>query len=220
MTEAEKIRETERIVSKGDWARRVAIIGAVIGPIAVAIAIYSAAVNVQQGGDINRIEKTACAKDATSEECQRVSRKAAEARSIADTCIAFWKVGYPCPAPGTRDIPAGRDGSSGEVFKPSPFTTVPGDGSANQGARGDPKPVSQGQGGQDEVEPGQDNPNSQTPAGGDTSAPPTTIIVNPGASPPASSPPAAETATGNEVEAGAGVDLDPVLGLPCKLLGC
>lgn len=220
MTEAENLIETDRVISKADWARRLAMVGAVVGPIAIAFAIWAIIVNTEQDADINRIERSACTKSAESKECQRVTREAAEARSIADTCIAFWKVGYPCPAPGTRDIPAGRDGSSGEAFKPSPFTTVPADGSANQGARGDPKPVSQGQGGQDEVEPGQDDPDPQTPAGGDTSAPPTTIIVNPGASPPASSPPAAETTTGNEVEAGAGVDLDPVLGLPCKLLGC
>ncbi len=94
--------ELERVVSRAKWGR-----GLFVGAISViCLALISAiafaiVVNFQQETKITRVEQSACAQDPTSGECQKVKRESDEAQSIADTCIAFWKVGYACPRPGS-----------------------------------------------------------------------------------------------------------------------
>ena len=121
MTEQERIEEAERIVTRAGRGRAVFALGvAAIFLIAVAAlggAIVANVVNFEQDTKITNVERTACAKAPNSEECQRVKRRSDRARSVADSCIAFRKVGYPCPRPGSRvSLPVA---SGGDALQPA-----------------------------------------------------------------------------------------------------
>jgi|GEM_PF-3354583 len=99
--------EAERVVSRARRGRAV-FVGLVallcFGGIAWAIVV-----NFEQDTKITRVERSACAQAPASAECQKVKRRSDRKRSIADTCIAFWKVGYPCPKPGSGVTAASAD---------------------------------------------------------------------------------------------------------------
>lgn len=91
------------------WAksehRKQVILGLAVAGAIIAIigATFAVVVNVKQGRDITRVEHSACATEPAGALCQRVKRESDEAQSIRDTCRSFWKVGYPCPKPGTEE---------------------------------------------------------------------------------------------------------------------
>jgi hypothetical protein len=96
--------EVEKIVSKADRARLVfvaAIAGACfLAVAALGVAIVANVVNARQDTKLERF--SACEDDPGGDLCQRIKRESDEARSIKDTCRSFWKVGYPCPRPGSK----------------------------------------------------------------------------------------------------------------------
>lgn len=49
-----------------------------------------------------RVEHSACQVDAAGQECQRTKQESSQAASVYTTCIAFKKVGYICPKPGSQ----------------------------------------------------------------------------------------------------------------------
>ena len=139
--------EVEQVVSRARRGR--ALFGAAIAALCVLLisgVMFAIVVNFQQGGDITQVERSACAKSPASRECQRVRRETDKARTIRDTCIAFWKVGYACPAPGSGvTVPTGGGdasqpasagqppapalaGNRGGAQPPDEATKLPGDG--------------------------------------------------------------------------------------------
>lgn len=74
------------------------------GIIALAIGTWAAVVNGEQSHEITQIQHSACQVDAAGKECQQTKAEASRAASIATTCISFWKVGYPCPKPGSKAV--------------------------------------------------------------------------------------------------------------------
>jgi hypothetical protein len=99
--------EVEKIVTRARRAR--VLFGLAIGVVCIMIvaalagAIIANVVNVQQDTKITRVERrSACEGNAASEECQQTKREAAKAANLYTTCIAFWKAGYRCPAPGSN----------------------------------------------------------------------------------------------------------------------
>jgi hypothetical protein len=80
----------------------------VVAIIAIAGATYAVVVNKEQATQITRIEpkvtkleQTPCAKDATSEACQKLRAEVEKAAGVVVTCIPFRRAGYPCPRPGS-----------------------------------------------------------------------------------------------------------------------
>lgn len=119
--------EGEQLVKRAKRAKRLVSVGAIVLVVAAIGATFAVIVNFMQSGDISRIERSACAKDPASETCRRIARESAEARSIRDTCIAFWKVGYPCPRPNSGaslPVVGGGDASqpahAGQPSSPAP----------------------------------------------------------------------------------------------------
>jgi len=77
----------------------------------------AAVVGVALRGESTRriVEHSPCFEYPAGEACQQVKRETDQARSVRDTCIAFWKVDYPCPKPGSR---ASREvASAGSTFE-------------------------------------------------------------------------------------------------------
>jgi len=108
-------------------------------------AIFANVVNGQQDTKLERF--SACEDDPGGKLCQRIKRESDEARSIKDTCRNFWKVGYPCPKPGSkaaarqvRSTPAGELGTEGGGEEGAPAATAapasppsPADGNSGAG---------------------------------------------------------------------------------------
>jgi hypothetical protein len=142
MTEAEGIAERA--------ARARLVFGIALGGVcllAVAglvVGILASVVNARQGDDITNVTRrveSACAVNASGEKCQQIKREADEERSVRDTCIAFWKVGYSCPAPssGVR-LPAAAGGDAlqpAQAGQQSAPTSV-----GDEGDQGDEQPHS------------------------------------------------------------------------------
>jgi len=154
--------EIERIVDRAKRGR-VLFIGAiaalcllVIGAVAFAIVV-----NFQQDTKITKVERSACAKAPGSAECQRIRRLTDRKRNIADTCIAFFKVGYPCPAPGSGvKAPAVR---GGDALQPAQAGQQP--APAPAGGGGGSKPPKGDEGGKKPPKTGGGpEPESPTPA--------------------------------------------------------
>lgn len=133
--------EVERIVSRARRGRAV-FVGVVV---LLCLGATFAIVDIGQESRITNVERSTCAKDPAGEPCQRTKRQSDRNRSIADTCIAFWKVGYACPKPGskTTSSPAPRASEPTGADQPSalqPTFDNGGSGPPNDGADKEPKP--------------------------------------------------------------------------------
>jgi hypothetical protein len=171
--------ELERVVSRAKWGRGL-FVGA-ISVICLAVAgaiIFAIVVNFQQEKKITRVEQSACAQAPSSKECQQVKRESDEAQSIADTCIAFWKVGYACPAPKNSTARRPKDpedaalGPAISQGASDPATAVGGDDEPPAASSpGTSLPPSSNHGG-DEKPPAQPNPAPTEPEEAPTPIPP------------------------------------------------
>jgi hypothetical protein len=178
--------EVERIVSRARRGRALFVSAiALLCLAAVGAGGYAIAVNVDQDSQITKVERFSCAKAPASTECQKTKRRSDRHRSIADTCISFWKVGYACPAPDSGVTVRSMRG--GDASQPAPTAGQPSEPPAS-GGNGEGAPP---KGGSDET-PAPDktaageSPPSTTGAG--ASPPPSTT---PGSA-PTSTPPAPE----------------------------
>lgn len=149
---------------------------------ALGAALFAVVKNAQQDTDITSVTQkvnSACESNASGKKCQRVKREGDEARSIRDTCVAFWKVGYACPKPGSaaaerqvRSTSAGSSAPSGGGGASAPVSA---------GGGGDLAPASPGGGDAPAPQDSGSDP-ALAPPKGDVAAP------SPTASSPASSP--------------------------------
>jgi hypothetical protein len=71
--------------------------------------------------------QAACVERPAGKSCQRSKRESDRARSVRDTCISFWKVGYACPAPDSgvtiRSLEGGgasQPAHAGQPTEPAP----------------------------------------------------------------------------------------------------
>ncbi|HXS32235.1 MAG TPA: hypothetical protein VN758_00505 [Solirubrobacterales bacterium] len=112
--------EVDRVVSRARRGRTI-FVGLFILLCLSGIA-YAIVVNFQQDTKITKVERSACAQAPASRECQKVKRRSDRQRSIADTCIAFWKVGYRCPAPSSGISAPAR---GGDALQPAPAGQQP-----------------------------------------------------------------------------------------------
>lgn len=195
--------EVERIVSRARRGRAVFV--GLFALLCVGGIAYAIVVNVQQGQQITRVERSACAKAPGGAECQRIRRRTDRQRNIADTCIAFWKVGYRCPAPSsgisvpTQGGDALQPASAGQSPAPAPAgddgSTRPPQGGDGDDDAGPPPPSSN-----DQATGGEPAPKASPPTSAGTTASEST-------SPPATAP---------EPESAPGL-LDPVLSTVCSI---
>lgn len=158
--------DVERTVSRARRGRAI-----FVGAIAlVCTATTFAIVDIGQESRISNVERSTCVKDPAGRPCQRVKRQSDRNRSIADTCIAFWKVGYPCPAPNSG-VSAPAQG--GDAVQPASAGQQP--APAPAGGKGGPKPPKGDSGGPSAPhQPGSHEP--PAPDNGDSSgeaSPPT-----------------------------------------------
>jgi hypothetical protein len=197
--------EVDRVVSRARRGRAVFVgLFALVcfGGIAWAIVV-----NFQQDTKITKVERSACAQAPASRECQKVKRRSDRQRSIADTCIAFWKVGYRCPAPssGISVPPRG-----GDALQPAPAGQLP--APAPAGDDGSTRPPQKG--GNDDVDPlppsSPNQPAGEEPAVQPSPSPATTPTGEPA---PAPSTPAVPP----EPESAPGL-LDPALTTVCSIV--
>lgn len=165
--------EVERIVSRAKRGRAVFV--GVITLLCIAGAFV--VVDIGQESRIANVERSSCVKDPAGKSCQRVKRQSDRNRSIADTCIAFWKVGYPCPKPGTGRSIAGPQG--GDAPQPASAGQQP--APAPAGDTGGTKPPKSGSG---------RGPAPHNPTGDEPSAPPESSPPMPPSPAPTSESPA------------------------------
>jgi hypothetical protein len=159
--------EVERIVSRAKRGRAV-FVGA-IGFICIAVTF--AIVDIGQESRITNIERSACVKDPAGEACQRSKRQSDRQRSLADTCIAFWKAGYPCPKPGSKASRRVVEPALAGEGRPQSASAPPlGDSDS------DPTPANPASGG--DVAPGKGEPGG---LGGGHESPPKPPQSSPGA---------------------------------------
>lgn len=202
--------EAERLVEGARRTKHLVSIAALLLIVAAILGAFAVIVNFIQSGDISRIERSACGKDPTSLECKRISRESAEARSIRDTCIAFWKVGYACPRPNSGvSIPTtGGGGASQPANAGQPSAPAPAGDKGGQDTGGGQGP----RGSQPEV----DKPDHE-PGGDGGESPSESPKAVPGPAGPAgpAGPVGAPGTSAVEPEPEPGV-LDPVLGKVCE----
>ena len=121
--------EVERIVTRAKRGR-----AAFVGVTALlCIAATFAVIDIGQESRITKVERSTCVKEPAGDLCQKSKRQSDRNRSIADTCIAFWKVGYPCPKPGTGRSIAATQG--GDAFQPAPAGQSPPPAGGTEGAK-------------------------------------------------------------------------------------
>jgi len=95
---------------------------AVAALLAIGGAAWAIGVNFNQGKDITQVQRSACQEKPAGRDCQRSKRQSDKARTVRDTCIAFWRVGYPCPAPNSgvtvRSIQGGDASQPAQAGQP------------------------------------------------------------------------------------------------------
>jgi hypothetical protein len=158
--------------------------------LAIAFGAWAVTVNFFQETEIRKVQ-SACAADPDSDNCQTVKRESDEARSIADTCIGFWKVGYPCPRPGSsaatkRSAPAIAPGTP----SPAPAASSPPSSSGGDAVQGHPVTPQPGQpapphhhGGGAGHSPTSTTPTGSPAGGQEEAVPPATSSESPASTP-------------------------------------
>jgi hypothetical protein len=169
--------EVERIVTRAKRGRVV-----FVGVIALlCIAVTFAIVDIGQESRIANVERSTCVKDPAGKPCQRVKRRSDRNRSITDTCIAFWKVGYRCPAPNSGVTV--RSIRGGDASQPAHAGQQPAPAPAG-GKEGSKPPRGDTDGAPTPHKPGSHKPRAPQPPGNAPTAP---------ASAPPTTPPAPST---------------------------
>lgn len=209
-TEELGTERAEEELRRARRAKHLVTLGALVLSGAAIASTFAVVVNFMQSGDISRIEKSACGKSPSGKECKKVSREAAEARSIRDSCIPFWKVGYPCPAPDSGvSIPKTRRGDAARPAQAGQLAAPAGAGDRGGGSGGVDK-QNHGGGQRGDGHPTKPPAQSQPPA----ASPPKSAPGEPGPTGPPG-PPAPPPKAEEAPETPPGL-LDPALGLACE----
>lgn len=104
----------------------IALVGSVVF-LAAVIAIVT-----WRGEDTRSIvtRVSACERDPGGQDCQRIRREAEKGETLRDACRRFWRVGYPCPKPGTgKTISSLRSTRGGDALQPASGGQEPASGS-------------------------------------------------------------------------------------------
>jgi len=88
----EEVRREERWIERRKWRDRVILGLVALAVAALPVAVISLIGTLKNETRITRVERSACAQDALSSECQAIKRASDKARSVADTCIIAEKI--------------------------------------------------------------------------------------------------------------------------------
>ena len=185
MTEAERVAQR---------ARRGRAAFVAVGVLLCVGVTYAIVENFDQDTRITKVEKSPCLDAPAGKPCQKSKRKSDRKRSIADTCIAFWKVGYPCPRPGSEAaavVPV-REGGDALQQPSSTAHEQPGpSGGRDEGSEGDRTPKPTDPAGADFVPTGSETAHTESE--------PHSSAASPGIADPLKTPPGLLTPTVDKV---------------------